>query len=230
MIWLSLIHESYFQVINGSADIGSHVFTLRDDQNLFVTFGPSNYPFEYNLLVPRPQPLKPLFNILRPFPEVVYIFIAISFVIAFGVAFYLFRHYDIPEPVWFVLATTIAHGAEFGNYQHQIASVALFATVWLMGNYVLHLAYECNLRANLIYRAYTKVPTTLNDLLQLDTKLFINEDYGDIPRSFSESDDPVRKEIYRIYREGRVNLPNTNCNNDATCIGLRELQRRLKKY
>ena len=105
---------------------------------------------------------------------------------------------------------------EFPNYKHQKIAVALFASFWLLGNYVIHLAYECNLRANLIHRELSKIPETLQDMIDMNQNLYLHELYGF--KSFQTSVDPVKRELYRRYELEKSTV--SHCEFNSSCHAL----------
>ena len=110
-VYTHIQRDDYLQVIYDRADIGAMFFSVKSDKDdIPFTFGPSNFPFAYNILGARPTPTKPLLNIIRPFPFGVYVALVIQFLVGLVASIIIFKYYEMKHPIWFIIVSAVAHG------------------------------------------------------------------------------------------------------------------------
>ena len=109
-ITLKYFCHKLFQILNDTADIGEQHITITNYKELPVTFGPSNFAQEFNIIAPLPTYKKPILNTVIPFSLEIYLSIMATYIVGIVAVLILFKIHNIKDPMWYIVTTTIAHG------------------------------------------------------------------------------------------------------------------------
>ncbi|TRY74921.1 hypothetical protein TCAL_07515, partial [Tigriopus californicus] len=163
------------KVQNGSAQLGAGVLFMDFEYSNAVDFNGVLHQVMVKIMSPKAKPLKPYFNLLRPFP--LRVWIPIFAVLFLTIVVYPILTKPFSQDPNAIRDGLIIYGLTF--YQSYRVSVPdkwaprLFLLANFFYLFFLFSSYECNLRAYLMSVDYEPVVNSEKDLLTMNKEIFL---------------------------------------------------------
>ncbi|XP_059099218.1 glutamate receptor ionotropic, delta-2-like [Tigriopus californicus] len=169
--WIGIVGK----VQNGSAQLGAGVLFMDFEYSNAVDFNGVLHQVMVKIMSPKAKPLKPYFNLLRPFP--LRVWIPIFAVLFLTIVVYPILTKPFSQDPNAIRDGLIIYGLTF--YQSYRVSVPdkwaprLFLLANFFYLFFLFSSYECNLRAYLMSVDYEPVVNSEKDLLTMNKEIFL---------------------------------------------------------
>ncbi|TRY80814.1 hypothetical protein TCAL_09276 [Tigriopus californicus] len=190
-------------VSNGGADIGVGNVLMNEVTYNLVEFPHYTYDLDMFICAKQPEALPSYWNLLRPFPVLVWIFSLVSIALVWATLVWgswLYNpNLNLSGVVFQWLFATLFLQS-FPWRFNVFKATKVLIPLWLIFILFLDFFYESNLRAHLIAIEYDKPVDTVQDLLDRGMALYLPRFTGFVG-NFKSSTNPAYRELSLMYEK-----------------------------